>query len=385
MAEQLTNLDDLSPLALAPFDAVVNSFEQLVSQSDRAFLIGAGCSKCAGLPLTTELTDLVVHKISGTTKEILERLVADFAGADSATIEEFMSDLVDKIAIGSRRVEQGATQAGTMIGGKQFAVEELARALDEIKEAIADCIEQKTVDIGTHWRFIRAVHRVLRTGKRSALRPVDYLVLNYDSLIEDALALECLMYGDGFSGGATGWWDTSSYFEDNLAARVLKLHGSIDWSLFEDEVNPRRLRGGLNQSANIPRKRLLIWPAATKYRETERDPFAQIAKIMREALRPNVNSYVVLTICGYRFGDSHINAELHAALRESKKRLTLLVFTGDDQPQGILRLWHENPDLRDQVRIHAKKGFFHTSDTLSNVDLPWWKFEVLARLLGGER
>jgi len=111
MAEQLTNLDDLSPLALAPFDAVVNSFEQLVSQSDRAFLIGAGCSKCAGLPLTTELTDLVIHKISGTTKEILERLVADFAGADSATIEEFMSDLVDKIAIGSRRVEQGATQA----------------------------------------------------------------------------------------------------------------------------------------------------------------------------------------------------------------------------------------------------------------------------------
>jgi len=32
-----------------------------------------------------------------------------------------------------------------MIGGKQFAVEELARALDEIKEAIADCIEQKTL------------------------------------------------------------------------------------------------------------------------------------------------------------------------------------------------------------------------------------------------
>jgi len=104
---------------------------------------------------------------------------------------------------------------------------------------------------------------------------------------------------------------------------------------------------------------------------------------MREALRPNVNSYVVLTICGYRFG---ILTSMQSCTLPyvSPREIDSAGFHGGRQPQGILRLWHENPDLRDQVRIHAKKGFFHTSDTLSNVDLPWWKFEVLARLLGGK-
>jgi hypothetical protein len=129
----------------------------------------------------------------------------------------------------------------------------------------------------------------------------------------------------------------------------------------------------------------LYYATFNKYRETERDPFAQIANIMREALRPATNSDAVLTICGYRFGDSHINAELDRALRESRKRLTLLVFTAENEPRDILKFWHEDPNLRDQVRIHAKNGFFHSSVIRSTVDLPWWKFEVLARLLGGER
>jgi hypothetical protein len=384
MYQQDLRLDDLSPLAEPQFAAVINSFEQLISQSDRAFLIGAGCSTCAGLPLTSELTTSVTMKAKGVTKEILERLIADFA-ADTATIEEYMSELVDRIAISSRRTKQGAVQSKTLIGGKQFSEDELKNALDEIKRAIADCIELPETTIGTHWKFIRAVHRALRTGKRTSSTPVTYLVLNYDSLIEDALALEQLSYCDGFRGGATGWWDASTFDTENLVARVLKLHGSIDWSLFKDEVNPRRLRARLSQSPDVPHERLLIWPAATKYRETERDPFAQIAKLMRDVLRPGTNSYTVLTICGYRFGDTHINMELDRALRESNKRLTLLVFTGESKPEGILSIWHGDRNLRDQVRIHARNGFFHSTDIRSEVDLPWWKFEVLARLLGGER
>src|SRR5467141_603757 len=123
MSQQNVTLDDLSPLAQAQFAPIVNNFEQLISQSDRAFLIGAGCSKCAGLPLTSELTNRVTSAITGATKDILERLVIDFAGEGSATIEEYMSELVDKIAISSRRAEQRATQSDAIIGGKQFSKE----------------------------------------------------------------------------------------------------------------------------------------------------------------------------------------------------------------------------------------------------------------------
>lgn len=49
--------DDLSMLRQSPFAEALTKFEELMTQNDRAFLIGAGCSKCAGLPLTQELTD----------------------------------------------------------------------------------------------------------------------------------------------------------------------------------------------------------------------------------------------------------------------------------------------------------------------------------------
>ena len=42
--------------------------------------------------------------------------------------------------------------------------------------------------------------------------------------------------------------------------------------------------------------------------------------------------------------------------------------------------------VRDQVLVFANRGFFHgnTADE-STKDLLWWKFENIARLLGGER
>ena len=52
----MTEPDDLSALDEKPFAEAVVKFEELLAQSGRAFLIGAGCSKCAGLPLTAELT-----------------------------------------------------------------------------------------------------------------------------------------------------------------------------------------------------------------------------------------------------------------------------------------------------------------------------------------
>ncbi len=46
----MTISDDLSGLREKPFSEAVAKFENLLVQNGRAFLIGAGCSKCAGLP-----------------------------------------------------------------------------------------------------------------------------------------------------------------------------------------------------------------------------------------------------------------------------------------------------------------------------------------------
>lgn len=378
--------DDLTPLKDAPFIAALDDLDELLSQSGKAFLIGAGCSKCASLPLTVELTAKVINhaSLSATTKKILGDIQAQFAGAVGTNIEDFLSELVDLLAIADRRDFRGAAANTATISGVSYMASQLRDATDQIKAAIAEILGAN-VDLTHHLAFVRAVHRPLRPGKTAAVHPVDYLVLNYDTLIESALALEKLRYADGLSGGKSAWWDPQCFSADGLSARVIKLHGSIDWSELPGDPLPRRICRTLNLPSG-PKQKILIWPASTKYRETQRDPYAQLAEVARRTLRPSVGTQVVLTICGYSFGDAHINLEIERALRESKGELTVVVFTGDEEPSGELKRWYNDDAISNQVRIYAKRGFFHgaTSHPVA-ADLPWWKFENITRLLGGER
>ena len=95
---------------------------------------------------------------------------------------------------------------------------------------------------------------------------------------------------------------------------------------------------------------------------------------------------MVLAICGYSFGDSHIDLEIENALYQSGGRLTIAAFVESDEPKGKLKEWLAHPAISEQIRVYAKKGFFHGAKELKLDDeIPWWKFEILAKLLGGER
>ena len=130
----------------------------------------------------------------------------------------------------------------------------------------------------------------------------------------------------------------------------------------------------------------MIWPASTKYRETQLDPFAQLADRARRVMRPVRGSQRVLVICGYAFGDAHINIEIDRALRQSTGDLTVIAFSSEDEPIGQLKEWNQNAEIREQVLIFAKRSFFHgDTEVCTPHDLPWWKFENVVRLLEGER
>ena len=106
-------------------------------------------------------------------------------------------------------------------------------------------------------------------------------------------------------------------------------------------------------------RRILIWPASTKYRETQLDPFAQLLERARRVMQPKRGSQRVLVICGYGFGDAHINIEVDRALRESAGDLTVVAFTSENEPTGQLKTWTEDKMIREQVLIFANRGFFH--------------------------
>jgi len=388
MSDDTKQINELAALSKAPFDEVVRKFETLMGQNNRVFLLGAGCSKCAKLPLMDELTDKVMDSgsLGDTAKRVLGYLKEQYDGGHGTTIEDYMSDIVDIMAIAARRRDCGAKDAKVDFRGKKLDADELGDVLNEIKNVMVDSFEAK-VDIQTHREFVRAVYS-LRTGKTNSSDRVDYLLLNYDTLVEDALALERLSYVDGFAGGAVGWWDANTYKLAKSGSRVFKLHGSIDWRLFEGDVLPRRMRDGgvLRSIEDEIKERVMIWPTATKYRETQRDPYAQLLEAMRLSLNPKEAQEVILTICGYRFADTHINAEIDRALHESAKRLNVLIFTEEEKPTGWVERWFKNKEVNQQVRIHAKRGFFHGDKVYpASEDLTWWKFENIVRLLRGER
>ena len=383
----MTNNLALSAVTAEQFAAAVSQFHDLISGCNSlAFLIGAGCSSCAGLPLTKELTDKVLCdiEVDCRSKKILATVKAIFAEATDSHIEDYLSEIVDLLAITDRRAERGVNKNTVVLGDAQYNAEELRKASNQIKRAIAGAIEGK-VDISTHQDFVTSIHRPARVGRPApAAQPVDYLVLNYDTIIEDALALGNIPYADGLYGGATGWWEPDTFEATGLSARVIKLHGSIDWRLFPNEQSPRRVGPSirLSDEANLP---VLIWPSSTKYQEAQLDPFAQLLDRARKAMRPNFGSQQLLVVCGYSFGDSHINLEMDKALKESEGKLTIAAFTDADEPAGQLKEWHENDAVREQVLIFANRGFFHgTNKEISNKDLPWWKFENLTKILKGE-
>lgn len=362
----------------------VNKLEELLSHS-KAVLLGAGASYCAGLPLTNQLTEKAVesHLLSEESKGILKAIQSYFYGANPAShIEDYLSELVDWLSITSRRSNRGVDSGGVSIDGKIYKNDQLLNSIDEIKKAIAEQVNI-SVDSGMHERFVRALHRPIRPGKAKHNSSVDYLVMNYDTLIEDALALSGLKYADGIAGGVSGWWDPSTFEASDLDARVYKLHGSINWVEKDGSTAPYRIAPHLKHADTVKSK-IMIWPASTKYRETQLDPYAHLMQRARNVLNPKNGEQRVLLIMGYSFGDAHVNLEIQRGLRASNGNLTVIAFTSDNQPMGDLKRWYEDSSINEQVLIFANRGFFHAKDSFElDEDIDWWKFEILTQILEG--
>jgi len=360
------------------------NIKELISNTNLAFLVGAGCSKCAGLPLMPELTKDICgcNDFQEDTIAILSFLDDNYKKSDKSNIEDFISELIDYLSIIERRPSIEGQIQKIKIDDKEFTREQIDTALIEIKDKIAACIDTK-ITIDVHKQFINHIHNSLQKGKQRDNFKIDYYILNYDTLIEDALSLEQVRYSDGFIGGVTGWWDPDSFKNSDNNVRVLKIHGSIDWCLFDGEIYPRRIRKGVLSSE--PQEKVMIWPASTKYREIQRDPYAQMIGIMRENLRPSAHQHLVLIICGYSFGDSHINYEVEKALKESDC-LTIIILSSDNEPQDLVKKWREDPHITDQIVILTNRGYYHGSEYYKTEDdTPWWQYEIFTKIIRGER
>lgn len=387
--------------------------DELLNLPQQAWLLGAGISKDAGIPLMVPLTDRVESMLAGEQRADFETLRALLA--DHSHVEHILSHIGDLIALAARtrtgKVGIGEAQRDVdylklMHAGIQDAIRETVRfgfrpATDpKAGPAMVGTREQPVVTIGAHERFVRALFRARRANLERR-PPVALFTTNYDTLLEDALALSRVRATDGFSGGAMAFWEPGHPVTDfgrpfsvaaEVRAKIYKLHGSIDWYRSEEDVLVRR-RDGAGYPPDHP-SRLLIYPQATKYQLTQKDPFATLFAAFRAALSAETEG--LLVVCGYSFGDEHVNEEIATALRRRDSRLTVVAFVKQPEDEVLavdeglpsaLVAWLQAADIaRERILVAGSRGFYHGS--IENrcpaaADQPhaWWSFEGVIRLL----
>jgi hypothetical protein len=127
----MTEVDELSVANKEPFSGAIERFLSITNSSSAlAFLIGASCSRCAGLPLTNELTDKVLEddKFDSISKEILLAVRNKFEGGVDAKIEDYLSEIVDLLAITERRAERGVEENTVVVRDASYTAEQLRNA-----------------------------------------------------------------------------------------------------------------------------------------------------------------------------------------------------------------------------------------------------------------
>lgn len=377
-----------------PSSDLLEQLDRHLASPNLAWLLGAGISVDAGIPLMHPLTERVRSLLSGSAHEELLETVWQML-PEYSHIEHLLSNIADYIALAERSKDRSVN-----VGGASVTAETLREAHTEVVDRIALTIRwgyvphidsdnpervgsanQPIIKINDHRAFVSALFNTRQAGLQNRRVPVRIFTTNYDTLLEDALSLESIPHWDGFSGGAVAFRE--HHFGKDVPstgyrAHVIKLHGSIDWHLGQDGW-VWRVRDGDTYPER--EQRVLIYPQAAKYLATQRDPFAAQFELLRRTLaNPSDN---VLAVCGYSFGDDHINEEIEHAMGHPDSKTTLLAFC-KEMPQ-CLQEWRRRPWGR-RVYVAAQNGLYvgqegpdHKPPAGEHRD--WWKFSGLAKLL----
>ena len=227
--------------------------------------------------------------------------------------------------------------------------EELNKAIKDFTDnitAIENCII--TSDNNNRERAFNILVKFLlsfasRTGTRDRL---NIFTTNYDRVIEAGADIAGLHMLDRFVGSMTPIFRSSRlnidmhynppgmrgeprYLEG--VVHYTKLHGSVDWISTDNNIKKIGLPFGARKidpyldapGLNAQATQIMIYPNATKDRETSEYPYIDLFRDFAAALcRPN-NTLVTY---GYSFGDDHINRIIKDMLTIPSTHLVIIAY-----------------------------------------------------------
>lgn len=219
--------------------------EKHLNSRNLYWLFGAGISKDANIPLMAALTNRV-FKIAAENGDPFIRVLNEVKDElpEGAHIEHILSHLGDFATLAER-----SKNKGVKVGSANLELSKLRHLHAEVLKWISETIrwgyveekgeaseqigtrDRPIVRVDAHMNFVSAIFNRSQAGVEERRGAVRFFTTNYDTLLEDALALSRVTYWDGFLGGAIAF--RNYRYGDNepnsgFKAHVIKLHGSID-------------------------------------------------------------------------------------------------------------------------------------------------------------
>lgn len=288
-----------------PSETIRGIQQLLVSDKKKiAFLFGAGTSlskknnNSPSIPAVTIMTNQVVDSI----KEIPEFVIAiDEIKTDiiedgkAFTIETLLTNVEEKINVVGKGILNGLDK------------ENLIKLDSLIKEKIQEIVSvHDNIDNNAYVNMSQCdfANWIKNANRKYA---VEIFTTNYDYLFEIGLEVANIPYYDGFTGSYMPFFNADSLDDLNYLSqqtKLWKIHGSL--GLHKDNTSGKIIR------STSDRNDLLIYPSILKYNNSKKQPYASFMDRLNAFLRQDD---AVLFICGYSFGDEHINERIISALQ----------------------------------------------------------------------
>ncbi|MBO7074482.1 MAG: SIR2 family protein [Bacteroidales bacterium] len=284
-----------------PSEYIRNLQQLLVSDKKRiGFLFGAGTSlvknldtKKSYVPAIHEMTKNIVDGIvEEKRKKAVAEIQSEIKGENKTfTIETLLSKLeLKKQVVGNGKIND-------------LDINEFDTFIKDIKKQIHTIVSvQDKVDCTKliHTTFAEWIQKA---DRKSA---VEIFTTNYDYLFEVAFEYISLPYYDGFTGSYKPFFDGQSV--DDICympkqTKLWKIHGSLGWH-YDDKIG-KVIRTQPNETD------ILIYPSTLKYDQSRKQPYTALGDRLSNFIKQDDT---VLIICGYSFGDEHINERINTAL-----------------------------------------------------------------------
>lgn len=273
-----------------------------------AFFLGAGCPMGVLVP-DGEGTRPIIPDIRGLTEKVRNEALASPTEKASFEIlsttfreDGFVDPTVEDML---NRVRAFRDVAGN-VGVRGLSASKLTDLDKLICGTIRDAVRKPLPSESTPYH---ALADFVRAGRKPV---TEIFTTNYDLLMEEALEARRAPFFDGFVGSVRPFFDQRA-IEDNETSyrwtRLWKIHGSINWRI--DLATKSIFRS----SDHTDGAELLIHPSRLKYDESRRMPYLIMIDRLRSFLRQGRPA--ALIVCGYSFGDEHINAAIVEGLQNN--------------------------------------------------------------------